>query len=195
MRKISIIPNKIFHKIWDLANENTKSDFYALCTSANSKKKIDFSRYGIKDEDVFTILCTVYTASQKTFKEILTEAKVTKASFSHAFCIPIRTVEDWYAGINKTPAYIRLNALRYYQLLRIGDYIDTEFTYKYRNIRKNVEPKKKSGSAVGNIEDEWFLKNRVSPESISAIEESIKTREVLELTSYLDKAVKDRRKR
>lgn len=41
-----------------------------------------------------------------TFKEILSLTNLNKPEFSRRYDIPIRTLENWAAGVRKPPAYV-----------------------------------------------------------------------------------------
>ena len=58
-----------------------------------------------------------------TFKEIMEAAGAKKSEISHIFCIPIRTVEDWYSGKNRTPSYVKIMVLKHFHMLDLGKYV------------------------------------------------------------------------
>lgn len=50
----------------------------------------------------------IWDAVHRSFRDILTDAKISRAAFSRYFCVPLRTVENWLGGINAPPLYVRL---------------------------------------------------------------------------------------
>ena len=63
-------------------------------------------------------LCNVYTAATRTVREIVAAAGMTQAAFAEAFCIPLRTVENWCTGCRECPLYTRLMMQKCLGLLR-----------------------------------------------------------------------------
>lgn len=53
-------------------------------------------------------LRSIYTAATRTVREIVAVAGMTQAAFAEAFCIPLRTVENWCTGCRECPLYTRL---------------------------------------------------------------------------------------
>ena len=53
-------------------------------------------------------LRAIYTAATCTVREIIAAAGMTQAAFAEAFCIPLRTVENWCTGRRECPLYTRL---------------------------------------------------------------------------------------
>lgn len=201
MRKISVIPDRIFHKLWDNASNMTKDDFVATFAFESSDKQINFKKYGIKEEDVGIVLSDIHTAANMSLKTIMEKAKIKKSQFSHAFCIPIRTVEEWYAGNNKMPSYIKLFVMRYYGLINICGYVETEASLKMRVYATTLIPKKKRRKKIGFdeiISDQTLLFDdkyySLAKGDIKDLEESIKVRELLNKTDYLDKIIEKRKK-
>lgn len=107
--KLIILPDKIFHTLWDTACDcNSFDEYYNSIIFTNSYKYIDFSRYNIPLDQVYDLLKSIYQASSLTIKDLLSKYNYSKAAFSHRFCVPIRTVENWCASTNKCPNYTRL---------------------------------------------------------------------------------------
>ena len=63
-------------------------------------------------------LRSVYTAATRTVREIVAAAGMTQAAFAEAFCIPLRTVENWCTGCRECPLYTRLMMQKCLGLLR-----------------------------------------------------------------------------
>lgn len=53
-------------------------------------------------------LRSVYAATNRSIREIVSAAGMTQAAFAEAFCIPLRTVENWCTGCRECPLYTRL---------------------------------------------------------------------------------------
>ena len=53
-------------------------------------------------------LRSIYTAVNRTVREIVAASGMTQAAFAEAFCIPLRTVENWCTGCRECPLYTRL---------------------------------------------------------------------------------------
>lgn len=53
-------------------------------------------------------LRAIYTAVNRTPKEIVAASGLSQAAFAERYCIPKRTVEDWCRGVMKCPLYTRL---------------------------------------------------------------------------------------
>lgn len=63
-------------------------------------------------------LRSIYTAATRTVREIVAVAGMTQAAFAEAFCIPLRTVENWCTGCRECPLYTRLMMQKCLGLLR-----------------------------------------------------------------------------
>ena len=156
-KKLKLISDRDFYKLWKSANEETKS--YDFITK---NRDWPYKKYCLTYDEFSTLLRRIYNSAHLSFKEILDLKKITKAKVSNLFCIPIRTVEDWYSGINKCPAYIRLLLLRYFKIMYLGKYIKIEGVYNYdtsipRTYEKKEElkeePKKKF--SLEELEEEY----------------------------------------
>ena len=117
VRKKIILPDKIFHKLWDHACDiDSFDEFYALITAPSSQSYINMQKYNISSNQLYDILKSIHGAAHYSLKSMIYDYGFTKASFSHRFCVPIRTVENWCNQTNKCPSYTRLlflNALDY----------------------------------------------------------------------------------
>lgn len=61
----------------------------------------------------------IYTAVNRTPKEIVAASGLSQAAFAERYCIPKRTVEDWCRGVAKCPLYTRLLLQRAEGLLQV----------------------------------------------------------------------------
>lgn len=64
-------------------------------------------------------LRSIYTAVNRTPKEIVSASGLSQAAFAERYCIPKRTVEDWCRGVAKCPLYTRLLLQRAEGLLQV----------------------------------------------------------------------------
>lgn len=133
IRRTKVIPDKLFHKIWDDAQILSERELVKKYTSIQSSDYIAFEKkYNIDDFQAAQMIKNIKTAHEYTFKDILELAEKRKADISHIFCIPIRTIEDWYSGKSKCAPYIKLILLRKYHLLYLGKYIYLESEIEYK---------------------------------------------------------------
>lgn len=139
-KRIRLLPDKLFSTLWSEAEKhNDKSEYINKFTSFTSKNVIRFkAKYDIEIEEAYNLLSEIYDKQHMTFKEILEASDKTKAEISHSFCIPIKTIDDWYTGRRKSPSYIRLNILRQYHLINLGKYIYTELEEEYKTSKPSV---------------------------------------------------------
>lgn len=127
--KIKIIPDRLFFKLWREANSYkylNVNDYVSVFTSYNSKSLVDLKKYNLDYLEFTNILSNIYTVSNLSFEDIIKKVGCKKADISNIFCIPIRTVEDWYKNIHPCPSYIRLMIIRNFYLLDLGKYIYLE---------------------------------------------------------------------
>ena len=61
----------------------------------------------------------VYAAVNRPVREIVSAAGMTQAAFAEAFCIPLRTVENWCTGCRECPLYTRLMIQKCLGLLEV----------------------------------------------------------------------------
>lgn len=74
---------------------------------------------GISDASIRFALRSIYTAVNRTPKEIVAASGLSQAAFSERYCIPKRTVENWCSGARECPIYTRLLLQRVEGLLKI----------------------------------------------------------------------------
>ena len=146
---IKIIPNKVFYQMWkEVQGVETAEDYVNALTSFQSGKRIQFDKYNINYSESYILLKNIYEAYCLSFREILEKANLKKSQASYEFCIPIRTIEDWYSGKNKCPSYIKLSIIRAYRLLDLGKYIYLQSEIEYLNRKKPIY--NKSNKELGN---------------------------------------------
>lgn len=211
MKKIRVktLPDRIFHQLWsDVSNYDDKDEFINQYMSVLSNDYINFQdKYRIKIPDIYKMLNSIYKCGKMTFKEIIDQAGLKKKDISHIYCIPIRTVEDWYYGKNRCPDYVRLMILRDYELISLGNYIKLESTLEKEKIKTSIYTHSDSFNNRKNTvvltyedtltgeedfdEDEDFktfldsIDIKYSKEEAINIKESVKVRQLLEKTDYL----------
>lgn len=145
---IRVIPDRIFYKLWKAAEEDVKIyDYIDAFMSPLSDTYIDFrKKYKLDEMQVINLLENVYKAARLSMKDIIDAAGRRKADVGYMFCIPIRTLEDWCSGKNKSPSYVRLMMIRKFNLLNLGKYIylesDNHMVYNaYKGCRKRAGQK------------------------------------------------------
>lgn len=172
-KKVKIVPNKIFYTLWMDTDSSSLDSFVKKYTSPFSNDRILFQKkYDLNLNEVNLILKNIYILKTKSFRELLEESNMRKADISKIFCIPIRTIEDWYAERNRCPLYVKLMIIKEYRLLDLGKYIylESEIDYQKRKHpvyqkRKHQEPKVVNSSISGihnlggNIKTSYNLPN------------------------------------
>lgn len=152
--RLKVIPDKAFRKIWDKANMDLSlSEYLNIFTNATAEKPyIDFKQYYLDYVETVDMLKSIYMLAHMSFREILDAAQVRKAEVSDLFCIPIRTVEEWYSGKNKCSPYIRLMLLREFHLLNLGSkYLKREADIKYLSTMPAVYERHEDIPGQGDI--------------------------------------------
>lgn len=218
---VKVIPDKIFHILWNNAKKfELLDDYIKYFTSIKSKGYIDFYKEcNINEIDIFVTLSNIYKAANLSFKEIVELAGVKKIEISNIFCIPIRTIEDWYAGKSKCNDYIRLMFIRHFELLDLGKHVQNEYKYikKYKGqiannvdinsgkvenskkIEKNIIRKNKRNekNSKNHRIDNELIENDNSDYNIDStidflerIRKSESTAKILRETDYLDQIMK-----
>lgn len=113
-QKTIIIKDIDFHKLWTIAIEtNEFNKYFNTITDTKSTKYVNLNKYNLTNTQIYELLDSIYKTSKLNISEIMKQYDLTNAAFSHKFCIPIRTVEDWKsAERTSSPAYIKLMILR-----------------------------------------------------------------------------------
>lgn len=154
VHKKIVIPDKIFHKLWDYAcNLDSFDEFCSLITSPTSKSYINMEKYNVFADQLYDVLKSIHCAAHYPIKSMIKDYGFTKASFSHRFCVPIRTVENWCAKTNKCPGYTRLlflNALGY-SILPKGIYFEASRTNE-KNIGRESTQNSDSYNSISSQE-------------------------------------------
>ena len=143
---IRIIPDRIFYKLWKAADNDVKIyDYLDSFTSPLSETYINFyKKYKLDELQTLNMLENIYKAAHLSVKDIIDATGMRKAEIGYMFCIPIRTLEDWYIGKNKCPSYARLMMIKKFGLLNLGKYIylksDNHVVYNaYKSNRGEVD--------------------------------------------------------
>lgn len=143
---IRIIPDRVFYKLWKAAEKDLQIyEYIDLFTSPLSNDYIGFrKKYKLNEIQTIDMLKNIYKAAKLSAKDIIDASGRRKADIGYIFCIPIRTLEDWYSGRNKCPSYVRLMMIRKFELFTLGKYIyiesDNHVVYNaYKGSGKDVE--------------------------------------------------------
>lgn len=164
--RLRILPDKAFRKIWDKANSGLILEEYMriFTDSSADKPYVDFKRYYIDYIESLDLLKAVYEAAQLSFFDILEKSGKRKSEISDMFCIPIRTIEEWYSGKNRCSAYIRLMLLKQFHLLSLGNkYIKLESEVLFLSSTPSIyERHERSEGEISDSKDdgdinEYFL--------------------------------------
>lgn len=154
MRKsrLSIVPDKLFHKIWDAVNKNNNLNQYEIIRFINENVFIDYKKYGFDYVSYCFLISKAYKYSLMSFRDILEMADKRKAELSDIFCIPIRTIEEWYRGTNKCPSYIRLMILKQFHLLYLDKYMKLQSELDFYNTKPHIYAKRDSKVSISETE-------------------------------------------
>lgn len=142
---LKIIPDLVFHELWDAAFKSSSQHEYLKefgATQCKTSRKLE--KCGISVEFRYTLLSTIYEYAQKPFSQIIKKLALTNAQFSHAYCVPIRTVEDWVSGKGSCPSYVKLFIYRQNGIKYLPAYMVEECRYiprpeKKEKIKKEAE--------------------------------------------------------
>lgn len=193
-----IINDRDFHKLWSLVSTVNNKEEYINKVFRGDEKLVNIQeKYGLQYDEVAIMLSYIYIQANKPFAEICHEIGRSKAQMSHLFCIPIRTIEEWYSGKNKMPGYIKLMIYRYFHILNLGKNIYIEGDEIHRQSLPRRYSKRNSGTLIPleNDTSEGYssdteitydnYERAVSSGNYNDIAESIKIRELLNKTDYL----------
>lgn len=136
-QRLKILPDRIFHKIWDIVDDFSDPDEYVSSLSSDSSI-FKYDAYGITYSECIFLLKSLYKAKNMTFREIIDAAGTKKSEISHIFCIPIRTVEDWYSGKNRTPSYVKIMVLKHFHMLDLGKYVRLSSTIEHIKTQPSI---------------------------------------------------------
>jgi hypothetical protein len=144
-----IIPDRLFHKIWNVSCDYDEfSSFYNSITSIKSKNYIDLYKYGFDLDLIYDTLRFIHKYSHYSFSDFLDEYKIKKATISHRFCVPIRTIENWCNGSGKCAPYVMLMILECYNIKYLPDNIYTESLWNKSFSDKDTNKKKQNGKKI-----------------------------------------------
>ena len=201
-----IIPDRVFHKIWNVSCDYDEfSSFYNSITSVKSKNYIDLYKYGFDLDLIYDTLRSIHKYSHYSFSVFLDEYKIKKATISHRFCIPIRTIENWCNGSGKCAPYVMLMILECYNIKYLPDNIYTESLWnksfsdkdtnkKKQNKKKIEKPDNKEDLGKLPLDDIDDLLDNINLETFSLRDfeqtHSIDNSSLLSDTDYLRKHMK-----
>ena len=149
-----ILPNRVFHTLWDDAQKYEKSDFAKRFLHPHSEHYIDFEKkYHISDAEAQYLLNAIFECANLSVAEIVKRANVKESTIVHSFCIPRSTTAEWYYGRNPCPSYIRLMMVRHFHLLDLGRYIfiEEEIDTKNRQKPKRVSKKMREAETTASL--------------------------------------------
>lgn len=137
--RIKIIPDILFHTLWDQAEKYESSYNYIKDVTRFDSEYIDKIRAtGLDEDDIYLFLRQIHTYRHMDMTEILKAANTSKAKVSHIFCIPIRTLEDWCSKKNKCPGYAKLMVLKQFHQFKLGKYVRLESEIVYKESKPSV---------------------------------------------------------
>ena len=175
-KRLKIIPDRVFHKLWVNAGNYSSDEEYINCTVSDSKM-FNFKGHGLDYPEYADMLKKIYRLRHYKLKDISGITSKKKSELSHIFCIPIRTIEAWYSDINVIPPYILLMMLKHFHLLELGKYVRLESEIEHENSKPAVYARK---NASGGDESEPVEAKK------SAYEEFMESEDY---DAYLDKLI------
>ena len=99
------LPDKLFYALFGAALETADRDAYISDWTLSSI-------WGGDLEDIPgwrpALLAELWEAAHLSIRDIRQHTGLSQAAFSVRFCIPLRTVENWEAGVRQCPDYLRL---------------------------------------------------------------------------------------
>ena len=203
-----IIPDRIFHKLWNIALESKDfTSFYNNITNLESKQYTNLFKFGLDMELLYETLSSIYKASHYTIPDLLEEYDIKKSSLSHRFCIPIRTVENWCNGTGKCSSYIIIMILEGYGIKYLPERVYTKSLFDIRSkntvkkrcldnnsVKVNEENNKNEDLANITLDDIDDLLDNIGLESFSIRDfeqtHMIDNKDLLIETEYLRKHMK-----
>ncbi len=199
--KLKVLPDKEFHKIWNAAQKKDYEAYVHMFTHPASKDRIDFEKkYDISFNAAYTLLKNIYDKANLSFKDILALTGKRKVEISNAFCIPIRTIEEWYSGNNRCPSYVRLMLLNNYYQLSLGKRVITQSEkehrdnkpsiYAPRQIQEKYKAKHDNNDPFEEILNE--MDERITKHKDIISDNTATTQEILSKTDYLKDIIRKR---
>ena len=98
---------ELFSKLFEEAKEYSNADMYVA--ERGWQDWMDEYSNGSDAtviSDILFCIYDIYNLSKMGIKELRSYEKLTFKAFSSKYSIPLRTVQDWEYGNNKTPEYI-----------------------------------------------------------------------------------------
>lgn len=128
------IPDALFYDLWIKAEKSPDKNEYIADILAGLPKKAKTFMYDnkITTDQFVRILDNIYGLSHLEFRQIVTMSGKRKSEIRDIFCMPIRTIEDWYSGKNRCPAYVRIMVMKQFHLLRLGRYIHLQSEVEHK---------------------------------------------------------------
>ena len=155
--RTKVIPNDVFDELWNSALIYTDCDLYIdAYTNPTNISYVNYKGYGISYMDFCKALKELYRLCHLSMKEVIDLTGESKAALSHIFCIPKRTIENWYYGDRECAGYFRLMILRQFHLIRLGKYITVEAEQKYLETVPRIyesHEKKKSADSKPSFDE------------------------------------------
>lgn len=184
-KRLKIIPDIAFHKLWAKADEYESADGYINAT-INNPKIFNYKNYGLDYPEYATMLKNVYKFRHYKLKDISKSTSKRKSELSHIFCIPIRTIEAWYSEINVIPSYILLMMLKQFHLLDLGKYVrlssEVEYVLSKPSIYKKHDKKDMGEQEVTDEQKQGYPKTKEKTEFEKFMESE-------DYDTYLDKLI------
>lgn len=204
--KNRILNDRTFHKLVDEVKHYQSEQEYISSLIRN--KLFNYKEIGLNYEEATQLLKIIYTNINKSLKTIMKECKCTKSEVSHIYCIPIRTIEDWYIEKNRCPNYIKILILKQFHKFKLGNYIklQSDITHDETKEKTYITSEKCKPQKLNKnnpIEKEIEKPERIYapqnwydyhlPQNIKG--RSTKTKQLLEDTAYIDQLIKRRKMR
>jgi len=194
MRKRKELPSRIFHKIWDAALKSSSREEYLYKYATISTTGLKLGKYNLNDRESFDVVLKVYELSHKRVKDIANDAGLKKSEMGHLFCVPKRTLEEWYKEDRRCPPYIKLFMLRQLGQFDIGKDIHVtgfgDITDKTSDRSRRHGVVRSAGVSARQADDN--LMRLVGEEYRNNVAESIEIRKLLEQTEHIGKVLSRR---
>ncbi len=174
MKKRIIIPDRVFHKLWDNAISSVDfQTYYSSITSSTSGDYINLLKYNINIDNTYNILKHIYEYANLPFSDLMNIIGIKKSAISHRFCIPIRTVENWCDGSRVCSSYLKLMIMECFNInyLPKGVYtqslIEKFYPSKLNSIQKEQKNNKKIDTNDFDFDRIDNILDNIRPENIS----------------------------
>lgn len=155
MKRI-IIPDRLYHKIWNTALEHENFElFYSEITNSSLKNKL--IDVGIDYDKLYDLLKMTFTLTHSPTAKLLEENGIKNSVISHQLCIPIKTIERWKSGYSNCPSYMNLIIVRTFNIpylpanIYIESCVSSTSPNKEKKLRENNNSKKTTTNYPNNI--------------------------------------------